>query len=359
MLSVLGRSQQVVVLILPISPPYSLSADLFTTKAPRAEGQAFNTSSASLFCDGQVMAPGRTSCLVCSSHGGVQQLIKRRKTTRTEATLPPDDRVAQPPHICPVRKKRQEDDDGDKTWDPRGHSFSVARSAVAGAAVAELVKVLKPRCRREELQNWRFEVGGGSSSSHSTRSGSSKYDEGKGGHEIARKGNETRRKSRGPCHRRSLLVDQSLCRGNMTTIRPIATTPDPPRTVLSIPFDSFTGDSLRAIPEGFTEWGVEDIRPSSMDQPETWRSGNGSIDSPFSLRALAKMIFARFGVDVKSVAIAASGSECRIGAGRCFERGDARNEQVLWAEWEKAEGDGAHQDSGRRRNVVSKVQQLW
>lgn len=290
------------------------------------------------------MLPGRTSCLVCSSHGGVQQLIKRRKTIRGRA-----------PHaFLPIPEKSTEDSGVDESWDPSGRSFSVARSAVAGAAVAELVKVLKPRCRREELQNWRLEPAGGSSV-RSTKGSSSKHDGGNGSHDSERTGNSFLLPSRGACRGPSSPVDQRHTKGNATAIRPVATIPDPPRTVSSTPFDPFTGDSVRAIPEGFTEWGVEDIRPSSFAKPETPRPGTTSIDDPFSLRSLVRTIFTRFGVDVKRVAVAAPGSECRMGAGRHFERGDAGGDKVLWAEWEKVEGSGTRQDASRRRSVVSKV----
>lgn len=280
------------------------------------------------------MAPGPTSCLVCSSHGGVKELIERRSATNIDGSATPSPSGASFPAITNGRR------DGrlDENWDPNGRSFGVSRCAVAGVIVAELVKALKPRCRREELRNWRLELDiigdrrkeGGSSGSHGSGSA-----EGCG--EGATSPNA-----------------QRIWKG-IGTIRPVVTTPEPPRMVLSMPFDPFSGDSLRAIPEGFTEWGVEEIRPSVFSQTYVPRRGKADMKDPFSLRALLIIVFARFGVNAKTVATAAPGSECRVGAAGCREREGGCGGKILWAEWEKVAGTSARQDAEQGQTVVSKV----
>lgn len=301
------------------------------------------------------MAPGRTSCLVCSSHGGVKQLIERRNIIRTEATVPPDGRAPSPgprhaPFSTPENGHRH--CHVDEAWDPNGRCFGVARSAVAGVMAAELVKVLKPRCRREELRNWRLDVNG--DSGRRREAGSSRCDRG-GGHATVAREDKTPRQPQESSHcGRSSLIDQQTCRRNGAPVRPVVTTPDPPSMVLSTSFDPFSGDSLRAIPAGFTEWGVEEIRPSILKHRDNPRRGKIDTENPFSLRALLRTIFARFGVDVKAVAAAAPGSECRVGAGGgCRERGGGWGGKILWAEWEKADATNTGQDEGR--SLVSKV----
>lgn len=314
------------------SPPHHHQArSLFTVR---------NTKRYALLCVGnvplfqQVMAPERTSCLVCSSHGGVNELIERRSIANADGFATPS-----PPHVSfSATKHGHRDGILDEAWDPNGRSFGVSRCAVAGVMIAELVKVLKPGCRREQLRNWRLEIG---SSSHcykeggSLRSDVSGSTEGRG--EGATSPNfQTNWKDKG-------------------TIRQVATTPDPPRMVLSTSFDPFSGDSLRAIPEGFTEWGVEEIRPSLFNRTYVPRRGKADIKDPFSLRALLTIVFARFGVDAKAVSTAAPGSECLVGAGGCRERGGACGEHLLWAEWEKVAGTYARQDAEKGVSVASKV----
>lgn len=288
------------------------------------------------------MAPGRTSCIVCSSHGGVKELIERRTTIPSEETRPPDGELSprRAPHAClPNTKKGDGHGPLGDGWDSNGLSFGVARSAVAGVMVAELVKVLKPRCRREELRNWRLAV----------NSGSGRCDEGESS------GCEGSGSGKGQGKERALPFAEKASEDNPTTVHPIATTPDPPRLVLSTPFDPFSGDSLRAIPEGFTEWGVEEIRPSTIAATENPRRGTAAVDDPFSLRVLVRTVFSRFGVDAKAVAAAGPGSECRVGAGGCRERGGDCSGKILWAEWEKVAGNQSQHEEGWSRSVVSKV----
>lgn len=297
------------------------------------------------------MAPGRTSCLVCSSHGGMKQLIERRNVIRTEATVPTDNRSPSPRprqapfstpenghRYCPI----------DEIWDPNGRCFSMARSAVAGVMVAELVKVLKPRCHREELRNWRLTVNGGG---NRRKEDGSRYGRGGGYLDEERKENPSRQLQDTTHVRQLSPIDQ---KNYMATIRPVVTTPDPPSMVLSTSFDPFSGDSLRAIPAGFTEWGVEEIRPSLLAPRDDPRRGKVDIDNPFSLRVLVRTIFARFGVDAKAVAAAAPGSECRVRArGGYDEWGEACERKFLWAEWEKVDATNAGQDE--ERSLFSKV----
>lgn len=288
------------------------------------------------------MAPGRTSCLVCSSHGGVKELIERRTTPPGEETRPPDGETSscRAPHAGLVTTEKS---DGHVSlgggWDSNGLSYSVARSAVAGVIVAELVKVLKPRCCREELRNWRLEVNSGSGwCDERDFSGCGGSGGGKG---HSKKG--------------AVLFAERPSAGYPATVQPIVTTPDPPRLVLSMSFNPFSGGSLRAIPEGFTEWGAEEIRPSTIAAAENPRWGTATVDDPFSLRVLLRTVFSRFGVDAKAVAAAGPGSECRVGAGGCRERGGDCSGKILWAEWERVAGNQSHHEEGWRRNVISKV----
>lgn len=278
------------------------------------------------------MAPGRTSCLVCSSHGGVKELIELRSTVNAaRCTTPSSPRASS----SAANNDHREDDNLYETWDPNGNCFGASRCAVAGVMVAELVKVLKPRCRREELRNWRLAVDSGEESGSSMIGGS-------GSAEGLGEGAASRNV-------------QQAWKGTLGTIRPVVTTPDPPRMVLSTSFDPFSGDSLRAIPEGFTEWGVEEIRPSSFNKTYTPRRRTADVTDPFSLRGLFAIVFARFGVDTKSVATAVPGSECRVGAEGCRERTGGCGGKILWAEWEKVGGTRARQDAEHGRSLVSKV----
>lgn len=279
-------------------------------------------------CAPKVMAPGRTSCLVCSSHGGVEELIERRSIANTGGSATPS------PSLSATTKSKC-DDHRDESWDPNGRSFGVSRCAVAGVMVAELVKVLKPRCRRQELRNWRLMMD--NSSDCGKEGGSSRSGRGEGRGQGATSPNA-----------------QQTWKGG-GTVRPVATTPDTPRMVLSTFFDPFSGDSLRAIPEGFTEWGVEEIRPSVFSRTYIPRRGRAHIKDPFSLRALLTIVLARFGVDAKAVVTAAPGSECRAGAGGCRERVGAGSGKVLWTEWEKVAGTCSRQDADQGRTAVSKV----
>lgn len=273
------------------------------------------------------MAPGRTSCLVCSSHGGVKELVERRSTA-----IPNGPATLRPSHASGlVANNGRRDGCIDENWDPRGRPHGVSRCAVAGVLVAELVKVLKPQCRLEQLRNWR--LGHDDNSSWKSDGGSSA--DGRG--ESAASPN----------------ANQSW--NNMGTIRPVATSPDPPRMVLSMSFDPFSGGSLRAVPEGFTEWGVEEIRPSSFSQTCIPRRGKADIKDPFSLRALLTIVFARFGVNAKAIATAAPGSECRVGAAGRRERGGGCGGNILWAEWEKVAGTNARRDAEKGQIVSGKV----
>lgn len=275
------------------------------------------------------MAPGRTSCLVCSSHGGVKELIERRSVASTDGSVTPASFSA--------IENGHRDGNFDETWDPDGRSFGGARGAVAGVMIAELVKVLKPPCRREELRNWRLEI---------DRSG-----------DCSNEGGSSRRANSGGTEGRGEGVTsrdaQQTWKGY---IRPVATTPDLPRMVLSTSFDQLSGDSLRAVPEGFTEWGVEEIRPSLFNGTYVPRRGKADIRDPFSLRALLIIVLARFGVDAKAVTTATPGSECRVEAGGCRERGGGGGGSILlWAEWEKVDGTCARQDIEQGRSMISKV----
>lgn len=285
----------------------------------------------------------------------MKQLIERRNIIRTEETVPLDDRAPSSP---PGQALFSTPENGhrccpeDEAWDPNGRCFGVARSAVAGVMATELVKVLKPRCRREELRNWRLTFNG---DSDRRREGGSSCSRG-GGHAGEEREDKTARQSQNMIrYGRSSLVDQhQICEGNGASLRPVITIPDPPSMVLSTSFDPFSGDSLRAIPAGFTEWGVEEIRPSLLEPRDNPRRGTVDTENPFSLRVLLRTVFTRFGVDVKAVAAAGLGSECRKGAGGgCPEGGGARGQKILWAEWEK---DGAT-DTGQdqERSIVSKV----
>lgn len=71
-----------------------------------------------------------------------------------------------------------------------------------------------------------------------------------------------------------------------------------------------------------------------------------------TLRALARILLARFGVEVKSVAAAAPGSECRASghAAGAWGRGVSGEPHLLWAEWEKET-----RTSRRGRQVIPKV----
>ena len=293
------------------------------------------------------MAPGRTSCLVCSSHGGVKELIERRTTTRSEEQRrPPGGQVPTGPLAPHASLSAIENGCGhgrfDGAWEPNGLSFGVVRSAVAGVVVAELVKVLKPRCRREELRNWRLAI---------DKRGPRCDEGGSWGCKYIGSGNGYGEDGASP-------AAQEISEDDISTIQPIVTTPDPPRLVLSTSFNPFSGGSLRAIPEGFTEWGVEEIKPSTITAADNPRRGPAVIDDPFSLRVLVKTVFARFGADAKAVAAAGPGSECRMGAGGCRERGGDCSGKVLWAEWEKAAGDQTRRDEGRSRPLLSKVKGL-
>ncbi|CAM9422327.1 unnamed protein product [Ectocarpus sp. 12 AP-2014] len=302
----------------------------------------------------EVMAPCRTSCLICTSHGGVKEMIERRTSSSVEAVPSRDGRARPTSSSTPGNCCR--DESGGEAWDPNDRCFGVARSAVAGVMVAELAKVLKPRCRRDELRNWTLKA---DSSCHCGNGGSPSKRWHSGGHDGKTKAGD---KPRPAPESVSALVGQQAGKGRSTHIRPVVTSPDPPLMVLSTSFDPFSGDSLRAIPEGFTEWGVEEIRPS-MEIISTPRVPNVDVGNPFSLRTLISLVFARFGVDAKSVAAAAPGSECRVGCGGCQELGGAFGGNILWAEWEKDEGNDNRQDGRRTGGVVCKmdhnVLSLW
>lgn len=77
----------------------------------------------------------------------------------------------------------------------------------------------------------------------------------------------------------------------------------------------------------------------------------------FSLRSLAQIVLARFGVDIKSVAAAEPGSECRAGGreGGGWTAAASGGVKLLWAEWEKVEGGDGEQTIGRGRVAVPKV----
>lgn len=265
----------------------------------------------------------------------MKELIERRSTANPGGSATPS-----PSHASGLATNNGRRDGGlDENWDPNGPPFGVARCVVAGVLAAELVKVLKPRCRREELRNWRL---GNDSGSDCRREGASWRGDGSGSAEGRGEGAASPK-----THKTGK---------NISTFRPVATTPDPPRMVLSTSFDPFSGDSLRAIPEGFTEWGVEEIRPSSFSRTYVPRRGKADMKDPFSLRALLTIVFARFGVNAKSIATAAPGSECRVGAAGCRERGGGCGGNLLWAEWEKVAGtSNARQDAEHGQSVAVKV----
>lgn len=294
----------------------------------------------------QVMSPGRTSCLVCSSHGGMKELIDRR-TTRSRKR--PDDSVESRPGggVCDVPEE------------PRGQQdrqdLSTARATIAGLITAELVKLLRPGCTRTDLRNWKL-AGDCQGESH-------RIEKGDGEVAIGALLGET------PPHRINPPHETlGLGRNGAAGCVRVGKIPDPPRVNYSTAFDPFYGDRVRAVPEGFTEWGVEEIRPAK-DFPTTTTSNSSGIRfhratpagsnnaaavDPFSLRYLAQIVFARFGVDIKSVAAAAPGSECRAG-GR--ERGGwtaaaSGGAKLLWAEWEKVEGGDDEQTRGIRGRVT-------
>lgn len=260
-------------------------------------------------------------------------MIKRRSAANTDGSPAPT-----PSHASvPADKDGRRDGYSEEHWDPNGHSFGASRCSVAGVMVAELVKVLKPRCRREELRNWRVEL---DSSSDCRKGGGSSRSDGSGRADGRGEGETSQ--------------NAHLTWKDVGSIRPVAVTPDAPRMVLSTSFDPFSGDSLRAIPEGFTEWGVEEIRPSLFSRTYVPRRGKADIKDPFSLRTLIIIVFARFGVNAKAVATAAPGSECRMGAVGCRERGRGYG-SILWAEWEKVAGTNTRQDGEHGQSVVSKV----
>ncbi|CAM9875727.1 unnamed protein product [Ectocarpus fasciculatus] len=305
----------------------------------------------------EVMAPCRTSCLVCSSHGGVKELIERRTSSSAKAMPSLDGRARHA--SCSTPRNCGRDGSGGEAWDPKGCCFGVARSAVAGVMVAELAKVLKPRCGRDDLRNWTLKVdsgchfssGGGPSRSSRSGDDDDKTKEGGKPHPTTPESN---------C---GLVVGQQAGKSGNSSIRPVVSLPDPPLMVLSTSFDPFSGDSLRAIPEGFTEWGVEEIRPS-VEVVSSPRLPHADVGNRFSLRTLISLVSARFGVDAKSVAAAAPGSECRVGAGGCQARGGASGGNILWAEWEKKdERNDRRQDGRRTGRTVCKMDQnvlsLW
>ncbi|CAB1111090.1 unnamed protein product [Ectocarpus sp. CCAP 1310/34] len=302
----------------------------------------------------EVMAPCRTSCLICSSHGGVKDMIERRTSSSVEAMPSRDGRARRAPCSTPGNCCR--DESRGEAWAPKDRCFGVARSAVAGVMVAELAKVLKPRCRRDELRNWTLKA---DSSCHCGNGGIPSKSWRSGAHDDKTKEGE---KLRPAPESVSASVDQQAGTAGSTHVRSVVTSPDPPLMVLSTSFDPFSGNSLRAIPEGFTEWGVEEIRPS-IEIISTPRLPNVDVGNPFSLRTLISLVFARFGVDAKSVAAAAPGSECRVGSGGCQDLGGASGGKILWAEWEKAGGNDSRQDGRRTGGVVCKmdhnVLSLW
>lgn len=301
------------------------------------------------------MVPGRTSCLVCSSHGGMKEIIERRNVIRTETATPPDDRAPSPrprqaPFSTPERGHRH--CPVDAAWDPNGHCFGVTRSAAAGVMAAELVKALNPRCHRQDFRNWRLKVnrdsGRRSSKDGSTRGRGGGYTDGQGERHSSLQLQDTTLSER-PSH----VDEQQTYMGSGVTVLPVVTTPDPPSMVLSTSFDPFTGGSLRAIPAGFTEWGVEEIRPSLLEPRDSPRRGKIDTENPFSLRVLVRTVFTRFGVDVKAIAAAAPGSECRVGAGGIVhEQGGGCGRKILWAQWEKSDPTNRGKDG---QSLVSKV----
>ncbi|CAN0255593.1 unnamed protein product [Ectocarpus sp. 4 AP-2014] len=295
----------------------------------------------------EVMAPCRTSCLIC-------RMIERRTSSSVEAVASRDGRARRA--SCSTPENCCRDESGGEAWDAKDRCFGVARSAVAGVMVAELAKVLKPRYRRDELRNWTLKA---DSSCHCGNGGSPSKSWRSGDHDDKTKEVGKPRPAPESVY---ALVAQQAGKGGSTHIRPVVTSPDPPVMVLSTSFDPFSGDSLRAIPEGFTEWGIEEIRPS-MEIISTPRLPNVDVGNPFSLRTLISLVFARFGVDAKSVAAAAPGSECRVRSGGCQELGGAFGGNILWAEWEKAEGNDSRQDGRRTGGVVGKmdhnVLSLW
>lgn len=302
------------------------------------------------------MGPGRTSCLVCSSHGGLKQIIERRNIIHAETATPLDDRAPSPrPRQAPF--STPESGQGhcpvDEAWDPNGRCFGVARSAAAGVMAAELVKALKPRCRRQEFRNWRLKEVNRDSGRRRSKDGSTcglggGYTDDQGERNTFPQPQDTSLSGRS-----SQIDKHETYMGSGAAVRPVITNPDPPSMVLSTSFDPFTGDSLRAVPAGFTEWGVEEIRPSLLEPRDNPKRGKVDVENPFSLRVLVRTIFTRFGVDVKAVAAAAPGSECRVGAGGvCREQGGGGGQKILWAEWEKSDPTSKGQDG---RSLVSKV----
>lgn len=276
------------------------------------------------------MAPGRTSCLVCSNHGGVQALVHRR-TSKAIVTAG-DAEHASPPKFAALSGENS-------WWNPRSPDFGVARSAVAGLVVAELVKLLGGAPCRTDLRNWVLGSG------HITHSTTSAVDD----------------------------VD--------TNFLPAWSAPDPPRAALSREFDPSYGDSVRAVPQGFTEWGVEEIVPfkdlsmieSSSSTTTTKssscnrRSGTGieqrhrqnAASDSCTLRALASIVFARFGVEIKSVSAAEPGSECRgvggLGGGAAVGWGITTMGRLLWGEWERDDIVAEHARGKGRAATVPKV----
>lgn len=290
----------------------------------------------------QVMAPGRTSCLVCSTHGGVKELVERRTTRNNNKTTSQGDAgAASKTQHASVSCTRVGKAAGD-SWRQSGRNFGLVRSTVAGLITAEIVKVLRPRCPRSDLRNWR--VLGGDQIDAAVSSGRSAS----GGGEDEDQGiKPTRQNSGGPPrrdHQKTLGVVQ------------VGTIPDPPHVVLSTPFDPFSGEGIRVVPEGFTEWGIEEIHPLSDGKSDMGRSTVGRREEVdlLSLRALVGIIFARFGVEISSVSTASPSSECRAGGMGGEEWGASDGSKLLWAEWEK-DGRESLEGSRRPRAAIPKV----
>ncbi|CAM9610637.1 unnamed protein product, partial [Discosporangium mesarthrocarpum] len=245
----------------------------------------------------QVVCPGRTSCLACSTHGGLGEMdLCKAMLTKQQRPTPPSSTDT------PGQSVRGE---GGGPWEPEGCNWGRGRGAVAGLMVSELLKLLlwgpsSPQEGVPELRNWWLCPSGG----------------GNDGTGVG-----------GSCG------------------VPWPTPPDPPRPFFSRAFDPLSGGQLRAVPDGFTEWGLEEIKPGAG------RSLAGVAPTPPSpsLATLVRVVAARFGVKVTSVYTASPGSECRVGrAGALQGQGLWHHQEtgLLWAEWEREMETASSNDGG-------------
>ncbi|CAM9208050.1 unnamed protein product [Choristocarpus tenellus] len=222
----------------------------------------------------EVVIPGQTCCLSCSTHGGLGE-IEERRTELVNAS-----RVGSMGEQDVVRPEASASDEGSGVeadgiggiWDSRGYDWSVGRAAVAGLMVTELVKIFHPILGRSEASNW--------------------------------------------------WLNPSWWSKGWQAV-PIHSVPNPPTACVSTTFDQCTGGPVHAIPHGFTEWGVEEVTAVAGGKKEP------------SLGYLLSLILARFGVKSTSVAIASPGSEFVLASVSMGVTTQANNASLLWAEWQR------------------------